>query len=431
MRLLLKFNLIFALVFALGLIGCGWLSRDLLQRNAKEEILEHARLLMEKAIAVRNYTTAQIQPLLNSFTPLPIRGMLLTMLAFGVGVLLLVPCLVHARSMTPLRGLLLAAMVVLAAPASVALASPTIVWPRTLEWTADRLQPDLAWVQYPRMRLFNYYLADHCFRGRPSTLEKPPGTARVVTLGGSSTWGFGIPEGSGKEYPMVLEQLLNAPGDGSPPGRRVEVINGGILGATGERQFHFLRDGLLAFQPDVVTLSLRYNDSLTLCFDDEAALLQRLVAPDFRRSLVTDLLVSWRETRANRRLDQLTAAFAGWEGSSLELWRRAGLRPGLPTPPERFAELLRRFAELGRERGFRLVFLKEPVRDRHTLWINEFGAAMDAVGAEYDIPVVDPTPTLDAAGGTWLFMDVVHMHPKGLAIVAEQLAPAVRRQLEP
>jgi len=66
MRLLLKFNLIFALVFALGLIGCGWLSRDLLQRNAKEEILEHARLLMEKAIAVRNYTTAQIQPLLGT-----------------------------------------------------------------------------------------------------------------------------------------------------------------------------------------------------------------------------------------------------------------------------------------------------------------------------------------------------------------------------
>jgi HAMP domain-containing protein len=64
MRLLLKFNLIFAIVFALGLVGCGWLSRDLLQRNAKEETFEHARLLMEKAIAVRNYTTTQIQPLL-------------------------------------------------------------------------------------------------------------------------------------------------------------------------------------------------------------------------------------------------------------------------------------------------------------------------------------------------------------------------------
>jgi HAMP domain-containing protein len=66
MRLLLKFNFVFALIFAAGLLGCGWLSRDLLQRNAQEEILDNARLLMENAIAVRNYTSGQIRPLLDT-----------------------------------------------------------------------------------------------------------------------------------------------------------------------------------------------------------------------------------------------------------------------------------------------------------------------------------------------------------------------------
>ena len=66
MRLLLKFNFIFALVFAAGLLGCGYLSRELLQRNAQEEILEHARLLMESSIAVRNYTSNQVKPLLET-----------------------------------------------------------------------------------------------------------------------------------------------------------------------------------------------------------------------------------------------------------------------------------------------------------------------------------------------------------------------------
>jgi HAMP domain-containing protein len=66
MRLLLKFNFIFALVFVAGLLGCGYLSRELLQRNAQEEILENARLLMESSIAVRNYTSAQINPLLQT-----------------------------------------------------------------------------------------------------------------------------------------------------------------------------------------------------------------------------------------------------------------------------------------------------------------------------------------------------------------------------
>lgn len=66
MRLLLKFNFIFALVFAAGLLGTGYLSRELLQRNAQEEILENARLLMESSIAVRTYTATQIKPLLDT-----------------------------------------------------------------------------------------------------------------------------------------------------------------------------------------------------------------------------------------------------------------------------------------------------------------------------------------------------------------------------
>ncbi len=66
MRLLLKFNLIFILVFLAGLIASGYVSRDLLQRNAKQEVLEHARLTMENAIAVRSYTAEQIRPLLDT-----------------------------------------------------------------------------------------------------------------------------------------------------------------------------------------------------------------------------------------------------------------------------------------------------------------------------------------------------------------------------
>ena len=66
MRLLLKFNLVFLIVFLAGLAGSAHVSRDLLQANARQEILEHARLTMEKAIAVRTYTNEQIRPLLDT-----------------------------------------------------------------------------------------------------------------------------------------------------------------------------------------------------------------------------------------------------------------------------------------------------------------------------------------------------------------------------
>src|SRR6185369_13752987 len=66
MRLLLKFNLIFLIVFVAGVLGAGKVSYDLLQSNAKQEVLDHARLTMEKAMAVRSYTSDQIGPLLQT-----------------------------------------------------------------------------------------------------------------------------------------------------------------------------------------------------------------------------------------------------------------------------------------------------------------------------------------------------------------------------
>lgn len=66
MKLLLKFNLIFLLVFALGLAASSFVARDLLQRAAQEEIADRARLLMEKAAVVSAYTSTQIKPLLET-----------------------------------------------------------------------------------------------------------------------------------------------------------------------------------------------------------------------------------------------------------------------------------------------------------------------------------------------------------------------------
>jgi HAMP domain-containing protein len=66
MKLLFKFNLVFLVLFMSGIGACGYFSWELLQKNAREEIAENARLLMANAIAVRGYTVAQIKPLLET-----------------------------------------------------------------------------------------------------------------------------------------------------------------------------------------------------------------------------------------------------------------------------------------------------------------------------------------------------------------------------
>jgi protein-histidine pros-kinase len=66
MKLLAKFNLIFVLVMALGVAVSGWISRNLLQEQARQEVLSIGRLLMEGATAVRGYTSGQITKLLET-----------------------------------------------------------------------------------------------------------------------------------------------------------------------------------------------------------------------------------------------------------------------------------------------------------------------------------------------------------------------------
>jgi protein-histidine pros-kinase len=66
MKLIVKFNLVFVLVFLLGLVAAGTISDQLLQKNAREEIVLNARLVMESALAARAYTSTQVGPLLQT-----------------------------------------------------------------------------------------------------------------------------------------------------------------------------------------------------------------------------------------------------------------------------------------------------------------------------------------------------------------------------
>ena len=64
MSLFVKFNLILILVFAVALVPAAYLSNQLLQTNARTQVVQNARLMMQTALATRGYTNKQIKPLL-------------------------------------------------------------------------------------------------------------------------------------------------------------------------------------------------------------------------------------------------------------------------------------------------------------------------------------------------------------------------------
>ena len=65
MGLRMKFNLVLLLAFAVGLALAAYLSTQLLRQNAREEVLQNARIMMESALGARAYTAEHIKPLLT------------------------------------------------------------------------------------------------------------------------------------------------------------------------------------------------------------------------------------------------------------------------------------------------------------------------------------------------------------------------------
>jgi protein-histidine pros-kinase len=65
MRLTTRFNLVLFAVFSLGLVIAGYISYTVLHKHAREEVLNHAGMMMEAAMAIRGYTVKEIRPLLT------------------------------------------------------------------------------------------------------------------------------------------------------------------------------------------------------------------------------------------------------------------------------------------------------------------------------------------------------------------------------
>ncbi len=89
------------------------------------------------------------------------------------------------------------------------------------------------------------------------TLEKPLETVRIVVLGDSITFGWGVPFES--TYCQLLEKSLNA----NPPvaGRKYEVINTGVGNSNTAMEVAYFKEEGWKLRPDLVLLGWFINDA--------------------------------------------------------------------------------------------------------------------------------------------------------------------------
>ena len=98
------------------------------------------------------------------------------------------------------------------------------------------------------------------YRGKSVPLAKDPAVTRILCLGGSTTYGYGVPKPE-QAYPAILERMINEAG--FKKFGRVEVMNGGIpFGTSAEILTHYLFK-YRYYKPDLVILNTGGNDAIT------------------------------------------------------------------------------------------------------------------------------------------------------------------------
>jgi lysophospholipase L1-like esterase len=99
-------------------------------------------------------------------------------------------------------------------------------------------------------------VSEQGLRNRIVEVPKPAGTFRILVIGDSVPFGWGV--GEGEAFPAVLERLLRE--HSSADNRRYEVVNGGSPGWGFYEEFLWLHDRGISFEPDVVVQCIINND---------------------------------------------------------------------------------------------------------------------------------------------------------------------------
>ncbi|MCB9892578.1 MAG: hypothetical protein H6833_13080 [Planctomycetes bacterium] len=202
---------------------------------------------------------------------------------------------------------------------------------------------------------------DRGMRMREVTLTKPAQTFRIVCVGDSVTFGWGVPER--ETYPRLLERSLR---NGLAEDKDIEVLNCGVPGHTTLQALRRLEQDVLPLEPDVIVLATGFNDGFVTRQAPDRERLARGDTPEFPTPSWW-----WRRSRTSHAL---------------------GLAPRFAAPGSLHRERLPR-AE--RDRARRAIVAAARTRGAQVLLLNVcfphsvIADELSNLATELDVPYVD------------------------------------------
>ncbi len=274
--------------------------------------------------------------------------------------------------------------------------------------SGDALPAAYVWARHPLLRRFNNYVKTQEYRSGPVAPRKAAGRTRIVAVGSSSTFGYGVDED--ETFSAYLQRRL---------GPDVEVINGGVPGSVAERLRFFVEGVLLDLDPDVLIVDLSYNDHASGYSNEEREHFAAMTSTGL--SAPEQWWAAWKRERRLLEWNRTMNRVRDGATPTAEEVERFGT-----TPARDFELSLEGIVDAAESVGAAVVLVQEPVRvGRGTVILAEYHAAMARLASRRGLLLVDPSAALDAAGED-AFVDVVHPAAEGHRLIAADLARALR-----
>jgi hypothetical protein len=337
-----------------------------------------------------------------------------------------------------------------------------------------QIDPALGWSNLPNSRArvvagpmdYRVEINSLGWRDRERALARKPGVTRILALGDSMTWGWGVDAEA--RFSDLLEERMQP---------SVEVWNTSSPGWGTDQEYWALQDRLLAVAPDIVVLGvvfndiqdvgskLRYDMNKPQLFQDASGAWQVRSQPvsDPRGALSRALGSVWQKLLAHSALLQLTHSGGNPARFSMQRqgydWReqpveQRRLRPGellryeqrcaaLVDPDSAMYSLLSSLRASCAAQGCDLILISlphqhdpylldprhpRPVVDGDTPFQSAMARRLHEAGEQLGIAVLDFEPQFleRSAAGEFLHCGDSHLNAQGHRVVADALEPRLR-----
>jgi lysophospholipase L1-like esterase len=275
----------------------------------------------------------------------------------------------------------------------------------------------------PAYRGVTWQVNKQGFRGDPVPVPKPEGIRRLLFIGSSITFGWGVP--AEDAFPVVIKDLL----DRNFSGRSFDCVNAGVPGYSSYQGRVYLRRLLPEYEPDIVVAEFGINDgTLATARQDK----------DWHPSL-TGTIRKWLRTTGWRRLivrlfgldgeaETLEMKPQDYETAAQNFYRVSLTGEETRVSPSDFKENLEAMAEMCRRRGAVFGYFVPSL-------FNEFGKerlipAVD-LATENAIPVHQALSAYSRAELKTLFLpyDEGHFSAKGHQVVAQSIVDYLKPRM--